>query len=145
MSAAKTTTRSDAKTATIRKPAVRKAALSAAAGGAQAIAGPAEAAGDKPAREPAAVLRKKDLVDRVAALSGAKKKTARDAVEATLALMGEALDRGEELNLPPFGKARVNRSRDVAGGTALILKLRRSGKGPGGKAPGKDPLADAGD
>ncbi len=152
MSAAKPTTRARPKADAPAKPSARKAVLPAAAETAASPAADTPTAKKLP-RTPATVLRKKELMERVAALSGCKKKMARDTVEATLSLMGEALDRGEELNLPPFGKARITRSRDLSGGTALMLKLRRPGKAASGKgaseagssASGKDPLADAGD
>ena len=91
------------------------------------------------AAAPGAVLKKKDLLDRVAARSGVKKGEARDIVEAVLAELGAALARGEGLNLPPLGKAKVNRTRDSAQGEVLIVKLRRGGEG---KETAQTPLAD---
>lgn len=91
------------------------------------------------AAAPGAVLKKKDLLDRVAARSGVKKSEARDIVEAVLAELGAALARGEGLNLPPLGKAKVNRTRDSAQGEVLIVKLRRGGEG---KETAQTPLAD---
>ena len=72
-----------------------------------------------------AALKKKDLLDRVQALSKAKKKDVKDVVEATLTVLGEALAKGEELNLPPLGKAKVNRQKGVTGGDMYIIRLRR--------------------
>jgi DNA-binding protein HU-alpha len=70
------------------------------------------------------MLKKKDFVDRVTERSGVKKKDAKPAIEAALALLGEALIAGEELNLPPLGKIKVNRAKDVSGGIMLMVKLR---------------------
>ncbi len=84
-------------------------------------------------------LKKKELVERVAEVAGVKKKIAKSVVEATLVELGAALSRGEELNLPPFGKVRVNRQRDAGGGEVLILRLRRAGRG------GDEALAEAED
>lgn len=89
-----------------------------------------------------ASYKKKHLVERVVAISGAKKRLAKDVVEATLAALGEALNEGRSLNLPPLGKLTVNRQKDIASGEVLIVKLRRSGAA--GK-PGADPLADGGE
>ncbi len=72
-------------------------------------------------------IRKKELVERVVAASGAKKKQVKEIVEHTLKVLGEALAKGEELNLPPFGKAKVNRSRDNDGGTTMMVKLKQGG------------------
>lgn len=69
----------------------------------------------------------KDLVERVAAASGQKPKDVRDVVAATLAELGKAIELGEALNLPPLGKIKLVRSRDLAVGASLTLKLRRGG------------------
>lgn len=153
-SAAKTATKPAAKAAAgkaVAKPAAAKAtlgasarraekaaaaALTAAAGQVSDVAHCAAAemrhlAGEAPetAKEALAVvsLKKKELIDRVVAASGAKKKAVKEIVEATLTVLGEALAKGEDLILPPFGKARVNRSRDTDGGTTMMVKLRQGG------------------
>ena len=84
-------------------------------------------------------LRKKDLLERVGAKSKAKKKDIKDVVEATLLVLGEALAAGEELNLPPLGKAKVNRQNGVTGGDMYIIRLRRSS----GKVAGEDATTEA--
>lgn len=86
-------------------------------------------------------LRRKDLVDRVVKSSGAKKKAVREIVEATLKVLGDALEAGETLALPPFGKAKVNRHRDLGTAEMLTVKLRR--KAPRKSTPrGSEPLAE---
>lgn len=70
-------------------------------------------------------LRKKELLDRVGAIAKVKKKDLREVVEATLQVLGEALARGEDLNLPPLGRAKVGRQKGVNGGDLYIVKLRR--------------------
>ncbi len=52
-------------------------------------------------------LRKKDLVDRVVAASGAKKKQVKDIVAHTLKVLGDAIGKGEQLHLPPFRPAKL--------------------------------------
>ena len=89
-------------------------------------------------------MRLKDLVDRVVAATGGKKKGVKEVVEATLTQLGEALAKGESLNLPALGKMRVARA-GAEGGGAMTLKLRQ---GNGGGAKGKsakDPIADGAD
>ncbi len=99
-----------------------------------------EAAETEAAVGPAVVtMRRKELIERVAELTGGKKKDLREIVEAVLEVLGEALTKGEELNLPPLGKAKVNRQRDLTSGQVLIVKLRRPG--PGGDSA-TSPLAD---
>lgn len=132
-----------------RKPAAARKvpAPAAAAPVAAPVAAPAvEAVVAAPVR----TLRRKDLVERVAASSGAKKKAVREIVEATLKVLGEALAAGETLALPHFGKARVNKHRDLSSGEMLTVKLRRKPAGKttdkgAGKAPPEtaaDPLAE---
>ncbi|SER97896.1 DNA-binding protein HU-alpha [Tranquillimonas rosea] len=70
-------------------------------------------------------LKKKDLIDRVVAASGVKKRDAKPAVEATLAVLGEALSEGRDLNLPPLGKTKINNVKDKANARVLNLRLRR--------------------
>lgn len=95
----------------------------------------ADAAAASPSADTAAVLRKRELVDRVAEASGVKKKDTRAVVDAVLAELGAALSRGDELVLPPLGKARVNRTKEKGVGEVLVLKLRRGGgEKPGAKA-----------
>ncbi|MHA6261594.1 HU family DNA-binding protein [Arenibacterium sp. CAU 1754] len=85
-------------------------------------------------------MKKKELVDLVVERSGMKKKDIKPAVEATLAVLGEAIANGRELNLQPFGKLRINRSEEKANGRVTVCKLRQSLNTP--KAP-QDPLAEA--
>ncbi|MBI1418418.1 MAG: hypothetical protein GC146_14465 [Limimaricola sp.] len=72
------------------------------------------------------VLRVKDLVERAALRSGQRKNVVKPTLEAALAVLGEALDAGETLIIPPLGKIKVIRKQDTAGGaTQLRLQLRR--------------------
>jgi nucleoid DNA-binding protein len=94
---------------------------------------------EKADKASANALKKKDLIDRVLKVTGGKKKAVRDIVEATLNVLGDALSKGEMLNLPPFGKAKVSRPSDAGSGKAMTVKLRRGqGNGSGG---GKAKLA----
>ena len=94
-----------------------------------------------PATEP--VLRKKELYDRVAAATGAKKGDVRPIADAVLDILGKALAAGEVLALPPFGKARVNRQKDIGTGEVLIVRLRRGGGGGQAADDGNEALEEA--
>jgi nucleoid DNA-binding protein len=90
-------------------------------------------------------LKKKELIERVVAAMGGKKKGVREIVEATLTILGDALDKGEGLNLPPFGKARIAKQGGDGTDAAMTLKLRR---GSADKKPGKaakEALAEGGE
>lgn len=88
-----------------------------------------------------ASLKKKELIDRVMAATGGKKKDVKEVVEATLAVLGAALQSGEGLNLPPFGKARIAKSKGEGASSAMTVKLRGAGakRGPQDR---KQALAD---
>lgn len=73
-------------------------------------------------------LLKRELFARVAAATDAKKPQVKQIVEATLAIIGQALEAGEALNLPPLGKVRIVRSRDTGTAEVITLKLRRKGR-----------------
>lgn len=73
-------------------------------------------------------LRKKELFDLVVARSGMKKKDVKPVVEAMLEVLGDALAEQRELVLPPLGKIKIQRAKELPQGRALILKLRQKQK-----------------
>ena len=81
----------------------------------------------------AVILKKKALIEKVSRAIGGRTKGVRDVVEATLAIMGEALKNGEVLNLPPLGKARVARAASDDTNGAMTIRLRQGAKPKGGK------------
>lgn len=141
-------TKKRATTAKTTKPAVRNPAAAKAAPKLVVLA--AEMADDNVAT-PSAVkpikavseLKLKDLIERVVEATGSKRNDVREIVDTALTLMGDALQKGETLNLPAFGKVRVARQAGGAGSGAMTLKLRRgAGEGAKNKAA-KEPLAEA--
>jgi len=85
-------------------------------------------------------LKKRELIDMVVERSGIKKKDAKPVVEAMLAVLGETVASGRELNLQPLGKLRINRTIDKSNGRVFVCKLRQS---DASKSKAKDPLAEA--
>lgn len=70
-------------------------------------------------------MKKPQLLDAVVARTNLKKRDVKPAVEAALAVIAEALMNGEDLNLPPMGKLRVVKAKELdAGAQVLTLKLR---------------------
>ena len=107
-------------------PAARKAAATKRP---PAASPPAESA-SAPAPAPQGTrsghtLKVKALAERVAAATGGKKKAVRQTVEVVLAELGRSLMAGDDLHLPPLGRARVSRQRDREGGEILTIRLRR--------------------
>lgn len=85
-------------------------------------------------------LRKQEMIDLVVARSGMKKKDAKPVVEAALAVLGEALSEGRELNLRPMGKLKISRREEKANGTVIICRVRQpisQGMVTDGTAPDK--------
>jgi nucleoid DNA-binding protein len=71
-------------------------------------------------------LGKRELIDRVVMASGIKKKAAKPVIEAVLKELGDAVSRGDTLNLQPFGKANVKRRKDLEHAEIIEVRLRRS-------------------
>ncbi|GAB1363574.1 hypothetical protein MASR1M32_28100 [Rhodobacter sp.] len=125
-----------AKSRTAAKPATGKSA------GQAAPERPAEAEtapGDTALRVKPVQIKIKDLVLRVTEATGGKKKDVKEIVEATLAALGDALGKGEDLNLPGLGRTRIAKTAEKDGAATLTLKVRR---GAHKKKEAKEPLAD---
>ena len=72
-----------------------------------------------------------------------KKRDAKPAIEAALAVLSEALINGEELNLPPMGKLRVMKSKDVGDGAKVLTLKLRTMKDGAGQGAGNSNATDA--
>ncbi|MEQ9693546.1 HU family DNA-binding protein [Shimia sp. SDUM112013] len=70
-------------------------------------------------------MKKVELIDLVVERSGIKKKFAKPAIEAALAILGETLAEGRDLNMRPLGKVKVQRSKEVANATVHTVRIRR--------------------
>ena len=89
------------------------------------------------------MIKKPEFLDRAVERTDVKKREAKPAIEAALAVLAEALIKDEELNLPPMGKLRVVKSKDAGEGAKLLtLKLRTMKDGAG---QGADPSPDEAD
>jgi DNA-binding protein HU-alpha len=98
----------------------------------------AAGAGPKPAPKPVAAaqgapepaqpgdLKRQELLAQVVARTEVKKKFAKPVLEAALAVIGEALAEGRDLNLAPLGKVRISRSRQLANGRVLVARIRQT-------------------
>ena len=85
-----------------------------------------------------AMTRKPEFLERVVARSGLKKREVKSALDAVMAEMAETLLRGDELVLPPMGRIRTVKTREIGGGAhVMTLKLRTMKEDAGG-AKGHD-------
>ena len=98
-----------------------------------------------PKAEVARELKKKELIDRVVAASGVKKNQAKPVVESMLAILGDALAKGEAMNLEPMGKVKVQKEKDVGGANVYSCRIRRKKIAGAGtvSVASKAPLAKA--
>ncbi|ALI56204.1 HU family DNA-binding protein [Celeribacter marinus] len=124
---AKSPTKTPADTSAPKKTAATKTAVakSAAAKAAKPTVVAASAV-DIPVPAVVTELAKKDFLDRVTETSGAKRGTAKKIVDAVLMELGDALQRGENVNLPPLGKVSINRLKEAPNAHVVIAKIRRS-------------------
>ena len=87
-------------------------------------------------------LKKQELIEKVLAKGDIKKKNAKPVVEAVLEVLGEVLAEGREINLPPLGKIKINRVRDMANARIIIAKIRQAQPGAGPDAESDDEDGD---
>ena len=71
-------------------------------------------------------MRKKEIIEAVVARSGLKKRDIKPAIDQLLAVMGEALADGRELVVPPLGRVKVHKKKDVAKKTIYFTKIHQN-------------------
>ncbi|WP_420858760.1 HU family DNA-binding protein [Marivivens marinus] len=86
---------------------------------------------------------RKEFIARVSSDSGLKPKDARVAVDAVLSALAAALRDGQEMNLPPLGKIKHVKSKDIGGAKVATVRVRIPEQGV--KKAGSDPLAEMGE
>ncbi len=142
-------TRSTSKTATKTTKAAPKAAVKTTATAKTATVIPVATAQATPTAPKAVVvetvktvvadapMKKPELIERVMAETGMKKKDVKPVVEAMLTVLGKALTNGEELTVPPLGKLMIKRTKEAANATIVTIKLRHPLNAGGGNGPAK--------
>lgn len=98
--------------------------------------------------EPAAdtpAMKKKDLIEAVAAKVDVKKPDVKATVEAVLEILGGALANGQSLNVPPLGKVMIKNGKTGANANVMNVRIRQSkvaaGEGAVKAKKGKKALA----
>lgn len=71
------------------------------------------------------VLKKRELMQLVAARAELGNNKVKPVMEAMLAVLGEAIAEGRELNLPPFGRVKINRQKDTGPALVTVTKIRQ--------------------
>lgn len=88
-------------------------------------------------------LGRKEFIAKVAADTGMKPKDARAAVDAVMSALATCLREGQELNLPPLGKVKHVKAKDIGTARVATVRVRIPERGP--KKAGSDPLAEIGE
>lgn len=90
------------------------------------------------------MLKKKELFDQVVMRTSLKKRDVKPAVEAALAVIAEHLRAGHDVNLPPLGKVRVIKTKQLENGATVgTLKLRTPKNASAAATSGLAPEGDA--
>ena len=87
-------------------------------------------------------LKLRDLVQAVVGRTEVKRPEARAAVEAALAVLGEAISAGRDVNLPGFGKSKVKRAKEQGNRRVIELRLRQDMPAAGGTDTVTERVAD---
>lgn len=72
-------------------------------------------------------MKKAEMLDLVAEATGAKKSDVRAVLEATLVMLGAALEAERTLKAPELGVLKVVKRKDTPGGPMLVCRLKRPG------------------
>lgn len=85
-------------------------------------------------------MKKPELINLVVERTGMKKKDVKPVIEAMLGVLGETLSKGQEMNLQPFGRVKVNNTKDLAKAQVHSVRIRQSKNAIGDI---DEPIADA--
>jgi DNA-binding protein HU-alpha len=69
------------------------------------------------------MMRRKEFLELVVEKSGAKKGDARGVTDAVLAAMAEVLAAGKDMNLPPLGKVKMVKEKQVGARQVLTVRV----------------------
>lgn len=75
-------------------------------------------------------LKKKELIERIIAKNGMKRRDVKPVVETMLEVLGAAINDGETLNLQPLGKVMVKRTVDAPNAKVSVVKIRQRKEAP---------------
>lgn len=105
------------------KPKLEVADAPAVASVAAAIAPKAKVALKAVEAKPEA-LKRRALLESVAARAGVKRTDVREVMDAVLIEMAEALEQGRDLILPPFGKVMLRKDKDGRDGRPMVARIK---------------------
>lgn len=70
-------------------------------------------------------MKKRELIELAVQRSGLKKRDVKPAIEAALAVMGDALAEGREINMRPMGKIKILRMKKGVNGQVINARIRQ--------------------
>lgn len=71
-------------------------------------------------------MKKPELINLIVERTGMKKKDVKPVVEAMLGVLGETLSKGQEMNLQPFGRVKVNNTKELAKSQVHSVRIRQA-------------------
>ena len=74
----------------------------------------------------APALKKRELMQLVAEKAELNNNKVKPVMEAMLAVLGEAIAEGRELNLQPLGRVKINRQKEAGTNRITVAKIRQS-------------------
>jgi len=91
-----------------------------------------------------AMIKKPEFLEKAIARTDVKKRDAKPAIEAALAELADLLADGNELNLPPMGKLKLVKSKNIGDGAKVLTLKLRTMKDSAGQTemPGVDPAPE---
>ena len=84
------------------------------------------------------MLKKPELFDEIVKRTNLKKRDVKPAVETAMAVIAESLRDGTDVNVPPLGKMRIVKSKDLDNGASVITLKLRTPKNATAAAKAKD-------
>jgi len=88
-------------------------------------------------------LKRNELYERVVQECGLKRREVKMVSDALLLVLGKALANGEDLQLPPLGKVKVNREKLTGKNRILICKIRQNLEPKPGTTPSVIPAVNS--
>ena len=89
------------------------------------------------------MIKKKEIVEHVAASTHLNKRDARESLETALAFLHERLTACEEVQIPPLGKIRVVRQNEGSSREKIVYRLILSKPKAPGDAEDVETIAEA--
>ena len=69
-------------------------------------------------------VKKKELLERIAAATSLKKSEIRPVLDATLEVLGDLIREGKDIAAPPLGRIKYTKEKDTPNGKLAVLRVK---------------------